>query len=177
MKRILLAILTALGLTLGIAAPAHASYPVYYSGHWANDDLYVDDNTGAYWPVHKSTYRWSAYPSVLDVHYGTSCTTRCIHVYQVSSIYCATCDKYHYIAGLTVTYWVNGIIVGAKITLSNRTPLDKRLHVVMHEMGHAVGLKHPPSGTYSIMALDGNNKTYPTYIDWWNIKKDWYGVP
>jgi len=145
MKRLALLLAAVLTFTLANAPAAVASVTLY---HHAYQVVYVEDHTGAAWPVTTLAASWD-YGTDLSVRYGPCRTgAGCVKVYEC---WCGTAQP---------PGWVNwGYYVGTHVFAEPVTvhlndswwwPWRNRVQAVCHELGHALGIiSH--LGTYSCM--------------------------
>lgn len=134
--------LAAVVMSLGVPSAADAS-----GRHleWAHGTVYVENHTGSRWPVRRAA-------ASLDNHSGLHLIVvrrcpagaQCIKVYEVGNLPGRT-------VGRARTTWntATGELFTATVYLERRYGVqrgyDRRLGLVCHELGHAVGLQHTSS--------------------------------
>lgn len=138
--------------------------------HWERRTIYVNDHTGPYWPVGRSSSSWN-YGGSVRLIYGRSCRAGypCIHVYS----------KWSSSAYIGTVYYAysNGIIYSAKITMNRRFNSSSywlRKGATVHELGHAIGLNHDTYKT-SVMYYRVSRSS-PSSYDYGVVRREYYGV-
>ncbi len=160
MKRIIFAVLAAVGLAVCAAAPAQAGKPAptaaaaAYWGHWATQALVYDATGGTNsFKVSEAVAEWRK--SGWNVVMTSDATKANIKVVaQNSTIEGAVGD-----ASLVTS---GSIITGCTVHLSPTfTYMNVGEHMAIHELGHCGGLPHSTS-TKSVMYATTNSNTMMT---------------
>lgn len=146
MKKLLLAALVALALT-GAAWPQHT--------------VYVADRAPDGWPVRAAVRDWNQADG-LRVVYVHRCRDRspCIPVRER--------DIAGPAAGVTYRSWAGATMLGADVALDaswRSAPWRYRKNIVLHEIGHSLGLEHQPDRPRSALFPYVTTRARPTAGD------------
>lgn len=89
--------------------------------------------------------------------------------------------SYSYIGETVTDYDAQAVIYldNNEFSSFNQTPLagNQGYETLLHEMGHALGLKHPFEGTYQLpVSLDSTNYTVMSYTDAGELKSEYQSI-
>lgn len=143
--------------------------------HWARSNTthaywYVEDHTGAAWPVYSAQITWNKSCCVGAYYAGTRCS---------SSYHCVPAYEGYYGAGFlgatSISYDTSHHIVSVKIYYNDSYSLTRsqHLHVTCQEQGHAMGLGHSVSST-SCMNDQTLTPTVPNSDDYGELQYEIY---
>lgn len=156
---------------IGRPGCAHAAQ-VAPDAHWGNRTIYVVNQAGPGWPVAGPIWEWNR-THVLNIVRVPACTgTGCLTIYRGG---CAS-SRYD---GQTFPLAIHGYLVTANIHLCPRAlgySYAKRREIVLHELGHALGLQHDTRST-SIMWPWTHVQYAPSSYDYALIARLYAHVP
>lgn len=157
---------------VGRPAAAHAAQLAPDSARWGNRTVYVVNHAGSGWPVAVATWEWNR-GGVVHLVRVPSCTgTGCLTISR------GGCTQSNY-DGQTFVVARHGYLLAANVSLCSRALGDsyaKRREIVIHELGHALGLNHD-TRTTSIMWPWTHAQYAPSAYDYRLVARLYAGVP